>query len=250
MTEELNASPILTENGDTTNNVPENTQEFTKDYSNRDDILTRLAVLINMPIEDSKEEVDFLKQLYYKLRKSEIETQKESFLAQAGNEDDFVIDKDILEEKLKLLLNDFKVKKATLQEEKDRLKKENLQKKQAILDQLKAKIEDSDNINKHYTLFTELQHQFKEINDVPAANVSELWKQFQSLTESFYDLLKINKELRDYDFKKNLEKKEALISEAEKLAESDNDIVGSIRKLPDRHDEWLTTGPVSSHLIE
>ena len=69
---------------------------------------------------------------------------------------------------------------------------------------MKAIIEDPDNINKHYTLFTELQHQFKEINDVPAANVSELWKQFQSLTESFYDLLKINKELSDYDFKKNL----------------------------------------------
>lgn len=106
----------------------------------------------------------------------------------------------------------FKEKKAKLLEQQEKVKEENLLRKKSILEEIKKIIEDSDNINKHYNDFQQLQQAFKEITDVPASAVNELWKNYQLYVEHFYDLLKINKELRDYDFKKNLDLKLAIVS--------------------------------------
>ena len=119
----------------------------------------------------------------------------------------------------------------------------------AIIDEIKKFIDDSDNINKYYTQFQQLQQNFKEITDIPANKVNEVWKTYQATVEQFYDLLKINKELRDYDFKKNLDQKIALCESAEALA-SEEDVLSAFRTLQQLHNEWRETGPVAKELRE
>ncbi len=240
----------LSANSEIRNHEPETTQDTTrKDFSNREDLIAYLTEIINKPTDAVKDEVDALKQLYYKLRKQEIETAKSAFEAENNPEAEFVAEPDRLENTLKDLLNEFKAKRLAANEERERIKEDNYRKKEEILNALQKIVDDPDNINKHYNDFIELQHQFREIKEIPTAKVNGIWKSFQTCTESFYDLLKINKELRDYDFKKNQEKKEALCDEAEALVK-DNDAVGSFRKLQELHEEWRQTGPVAQNMRE
>lgn len=229
---------------------PETTQDTRKkNFNNRADLIAALEEIVGQPVDQIKDEVDILKQLYYKLRKSEIEAAKAAFIESGKPVEDFVVEVDPLEETLKDLLNTFKARKAALQEERQRVREEHLAEKKAILERLKAIVEDTDTINKHYTEFIELQGKFRDINDIPPQEVNALWKSYQNYTEVFYDLLKINKELRDYDFKKNLERKEALCESAEALVE-EHDVVNAFRKLQDLHDEWRHVGPVAANLRE
>ncbi|MEG1615395.1 MAG: DUF349 domain-containing protein [Bacteroidales bacterium] len=252
MTDALDTNTSLqtesSESNDIRTNKPESTQDTRKkDFTNREELIVYLTQVVQMPVEEVREEVDFLKQLYYKLRKNEIETAKAAFIEGGNDPEKFVVETDLLEETLKGLLNDYKVRKAAITEEKQRLKAENLEKKRAILAQIKLIVEDTDNINKHYNEFNELQNKFKEITDIPVQDVNSIWKEYQSYSEIFYDLLKINKELRDYDFKKNLERKEAICAEAEKLA-AESDVLGSFRRLQELHEEWRHIGPVAPNL--
>ena len=121
--------------------------------------------------------------------------------------------------------------------------------KHAILDEIKGYLQDPDNIGKYYNDFKERQQAFKEIVNVPASAVSELWKNFQTYSENFYDLLKIHKELRDYDFKKNLEQKISLCEQAEALAEN-TDILDAFKTLQSLHEEWRGIGPVAKEMRE
>ena len=139
-----------------------------------------------------------------------VEKEKNDFLEKGNEESAFEAKEDVLENKLKELLAEYKEKKAKHNAEIEAVKQENLAKKTAVLESLKEIVADTDNINKHYNKFQQLQHDFKEIGDIPAENVTQLGKSYQLVTENFYDLLKINKDLRDYDFKKNIEAKEAL----------------------------------------
>ena len=220
-----------------------------KDYNNREEVIARLQILVSQPTEEVKDEVESLKQLYYKLRKHEIETAKAAFVEAGRAEEEFVVEPDPLEENLKTLLNDFKAKKAAAMEAKELRRQENLARKQDILEEIRKIADDSDNINKYYNEFQDLSKKFREITDIPPTHVNELWKSFQKYTENFYDLLKINKELRDYDFKKNQEHKEALCSEAEALA-NEKDVVAAFRRLQELHDEWRQTGPVAATMRE
>lgn len=215
----------------------------------REEIVEALRKLVEGPVEEVKEEVDELKQAYYKQKKLEIEEARSAFVAAGNPESEFVPAPDELEETLKSLLAVFREKKAEYTASLEKQKEENLARKQQILDEMKAITSDSDNINKQYTRFQELQQAFKEPCELPSAAVSGLWKSFQACVENFYDLLKINKELRDYDFKKNLEQKTALCEAAEALLTND-DVVSAFKQLQLLHDEWRVTGPVAKELRE
>lgn len=215
----------------------------------REEIVETLKKLVEGPVEEVKEEVDELKQAYYKQKKLEIEEAKNAFVAAGNPESDFVPAPDELEETLKSLLTVFREKKAEYTASLEKQKEENLARKQQILDEMKSITADSDNINKQYTRFQELQQAFKEPCELPSSAVSGLWKSFQACVENFYDLLKINKELRDYDFKKNLEQKTALCEAAEALLTND-DVVSAFKQLQLLHDEWRVIGPVAKELRE
>ena len=214
----------------------------------RQEIVDQIKSLVQRPVDEVKDEIDSLKQNYYKLRKAEIEAARKQFEENKDVEDEvFTPEADELEEILKSLLNTFKEKKAAFAEEQERIKEVNLVRKKEILDEIKALTEDSDNINKRYNDFQQLQQSFKEITNIPASAVNDLWKSYQLYLERFYDLLKINKELRDYDFKKNLDQKTALCEAAEALSENE-DIIGAFKSLQALHEEWKGIGPVAKEL--
>ena len=216
----------------------------------REQIIERIKALLEMPVEEVKDEIDALKQLYYKQRKNEIEEAHRKYDEKTdGEKGEFQIPFDSLEDTLKGLLNVFKEKKAAYIEAIEKEKEENVARKHAILDEIKGYLQDPDNIGKYYNDFKERQQAFKEIVNVPASAVSELWKNFQTYSENFYDLLKIHKELRDYDFKKNLEQKISLCEQAEALAEN-TDILDAFKTLQSLHEEWRGIGPVAKEMRE
>ena len=249
---DLHEAPLLEENTTTENvSLPETAKEnkLVENKLSREEIVARVKELVDQPVESVKDEIDSLKQNYYKLRKNEVEEARRKFEEETGDTSGFTPEPDEYEEALKGLLNVFKEKKAKLLEQQEKVKEENLLRKKSILEEIKKIIEDSDNINKHYNDFQQLQQAFKEITDVPASAVNELWKNYQLYVEHFYDLLKINKELRDYDFKKNLDLKLAICESAEALAKKD-DVVAAFKSLQTLHDEWRAIGPVAKELRE
>lgn len=216
----------------------------------REQVIERIKVLLEMPVEEVKDEIDTLKQLYYKQRKNEIEEAHRKYDEKTdGEKGEFQIPFDSLEDTLKSLLNVFNEKKAAYIVALEKEKEENLTRKHAILEEIKGYLQDPDNIGKYYNDFKEKQQAFKEIVNVPASAVSELWKNFQTYSENFYDLLKIHKELRDYDFKKNLEQKISLCEQAEALAEN-TDILDAFKTLQSLHEEWRGIGPVAKEMRE
>lgn len=219
------------------------------DYT-REQIVEQIKTLLERPVEEVKDEIDALKQQYYKLRKNEIEEAHRAYNEKSEEErGEFQIPFDTFEENLKALLNVYKEKKAAFLENQEKEKQQNLERKQAILEEIKGYLQDADNIGKYYNDFKERQQEFKEIVNVPASAVSELWKTFQTYSENFYDLLKIHKELRDYDFKKNLEQKTALCEQAEALA-NNPDVLEAFKTLQTLHEEWRGIGPVSKEMRE
>lgn len=210
----------------------------------KEDIIEKLKQLIELPVEEVKDSVEELKQSFYKIRKQEVEESKKQFIEAEGVEADFVPVADELEESFKILLSSFKEKKSALQAEQQSLREKNLLLKLKIIDDIKALCEKADDVSKHYPEFQQLQLQFKEITLVPQTQVNELWKNFQLQVENFYELLKINKELRDYDFKKNFEMKLHLCETVEKVVE-EKDVISAFRQLQKLHDDWREIGPVS-----
>ena len=162
----------------------------------------------------------------------------------AGNaEDAFEPAADESEEAFKTILATIKEKKAEQRAALEAELQQNYERKKAIVDKLVEMSGDADNVNRVFPQVREMQNEFKEIGEVPAPVAAELWKRYQDAVERFYDQLKINKELRDYDFKKNLTEKEALVAEAEKLREEE-DVIAAFRKLQSLHDQWRQIGPV------
>ncbi len=213
----------------------------------REDIIARIRTLIERPVEEVKDEIDNLKQNYYKAKRTDVENAYKAYIESGKPENEFVPEIDTFEEQLKELLSTFKERKAQYLQQLEELRGKNLARKNELLDELKAIIDVPDEVGKQYPRVQQLQQEFKAITDVPAQAVAELWKKYQLYTEQFYDLLKINKELRDYDFKKNLEIKEALCKAAEELA-AQEDVVAAFKQLQQLHDEWRETGPVAKEL--
>lgn len=213
----------------------------------RAEIVERVREIVDAPINEVKDEVEALKQNYYKVKRAEVEAAYKAHIESGLPEAEFIPQHDELEEPLKELLATFKERKAKYLQELEKEREENLARKNALLDELKSIIETPDEVGKQYQRVQQIQQEFKAITDVPAQAVTDLWKSYQNYTEQFYDLLKINKELRDYDFKKNLEQKEALCKNAEQLAEIE-DVVSAFKQLQALHNEWREIGPVAKEL--
>ena len=215
----------------------------------KDEILSRLKSLVEAPVENVRGEVEALKQAYYKIRHNEVEAQKSAFLSQGGAEEDFAIPEDTTEAELKDLLAIYKEKKAAMLAEEEKQKEANYALKLQLIEQLKALCASQDDFNKLYNEFKAIQQKWKEIKQVPEENANELWHEYQNYSEQFYDLIKINNQFRDYDFKKNLELKTALCETVEKL-EVEPDVISAFHQLQKLHQQWREIGPVAKDLRE
>ena len=209
----------------------------------------KLKEIMSNPVANiEKDEVDAIKQLFYKKNKAEIELQKKAFVEEGGDESAFVPTTDENEATLKELLQSYREQKASHYDSIEKEREENLTKKNAILDQLKE-IAESGDVGESLALFRKLQQEWKVVGQVPQVKVNELWKNYNLYMERFYDLIKINNEMRDYDFKKNLEQKSLLCDNAEKLT-IEKDVVAASRMLQKLHEDWLEVGQVSREIRE
>ena len=217
--------------------------------SSKVQLIESLKELIDKEVDAVKDEVETIKQLFYKKAKVEIEELKKTFIEENGEESEFITPKDELEETFKSLLNTFRTKKANLFAQLEKEKETNLIQKQHILEQMKVLVDSNDDVSVHINEFRTLQQKWKSIGQVPQAASTELWKQYNLYQESFWDLIKINNELREYDFKKNLESKNLLCDAAEKLA-SEKDVISAFQHLQKLHEEWHELGPVAREMRE
>ena len=208
-----------------------------------------LQNLAQQPVNEVKEDVVRVRVAFAAIRKEELAKEKEAFIAKGNEEAAFAPAADELEEQFKSLYAEIKEKRAAYNAAQDALKAENLAKKREIISKINEIAEDADNVNRQYSTVQQLQQDFKAIGEVPSENDTEVWKSYQVAVERFYDFLKMNKELRDYDFKKNLEQKQALCAEAEALDE-EADIVDAFKKLQQLHTSWREIGPVSKEIRE
>lgn len=234
-------------------NLPEETPAATTDMTagklTKEEIISQLTQLVDNSVDATRGEVESLKQAYYKIRRNEVEELKKAFLENGGEEKDFITPEDEAESKIKELLAAYKEKKAAAQAEEDRIKAANYALKLQLIDQLKALTESSDDFNKLYNDFKEIQQKWKEIKVVPQEHVNELWKNYQTYSEKFYDIIKINNQFRDYDFKKNLELKTALCETVERL-QNESDVISAFHQLQKLHQQWREIGPVAKELRE
>lgn len=218
-------------------------------YKTKKEILARLKEIVANKEFSNKEEIDHLKTSFYKIHIAEREARLKEYLNDGGDPEKYQIVPDEDE-------NIFKAEMAVIRENRTKIfqqqeaeKQENLEKKLEIINKIKAMATSPEQANKSYAEFKELQQQWKEIKAVPANKASELWRSYQLYVEQFYDLLKLNIEAREYDFKKNLELKTKLCESAEKLAE-EQDVISAFHQLQELHQQYREIGPVAKDLRE
>lgn len=215
----------------------------------KEEILEKLTGLVGAATEATRNEVEALKQAYYKIHRAEVDELKKAFLEDGGEEKEFVAPEDESESKIKEQLAIYKEKRAAVLAEEERVKQANYALKLQLIDQLKGLTESQEDFNKLYNDFKDIQQRWKEVKAVPQEHASELWKNYQIYSEKFYDIIKINNQFRDYDFKKNLELKNVLCETVEKL-ESEQDVVSAFHQLQKLHQQWREIGPVAKELRE
>jgi len=243
-TTEISPEPIVVEKAEVA-------EPISADYSasNRSELIDALKLLIDKEVDAVKDEVENIKQLFYKKTKAEAEELKKKFTEENGEEEEYFAPKDEYEESFKSLLNTFRAKKAALMAQIEKEREINLIQKQHILEQMKSFIGSNDDISTYINEFRTLQQKWKTIGQVPQTQSTELWKQYNLYQESFWDLIKINNELREYDFKKNLELKTQLCEAAEKLT-NEKDVISAFQQLQKFHEEWHELGPVAREIRE
>lgn len=227
--------------------IVEKPTENASKLSTKEEVLLRLKEVAQDAENANKQELDGLKQTFYKIHNAEIEAAKKTFVENGGAEEEFIAQPSGVEEEFKSLMAAIKEKRSALAAEIEKQKEENLQVKLSIIEELKELVESPDDANKSYNEFKKLQQQWNEVKLVPQAKVNELWKNYQLHVEKFYDILKLNNEFREYDFKKNLEIKTHLCEAAEKLAD-EQDVVSAFHQLQKLHQEFRDTGPVAKEL--
>ena len=220
-----------------------------KVYATKKEVIERIKELAHGDESPTKEEVDLLKTTFYKLHFAEREAAQKAYLEAGGDPEKYTILPDEDEEVFKAEMGVVKEKRAKMFLEQEAEKQENLQKKLDIIEKIKGMVTSPEEANKNYQEFKKLQQEWKEIRLVPAEKANELWRNYQLYVEQFYDLLKLNSEAREYDFKKNLEIKNRLCEAAEKLAE-EPDVISAFHQLQKLHQEYRETGPVAKDLRE
>ena len=227
----------------------ENDDPAMKAYTSRQDILARVTEIASGKENPDKAEVDHLKTSFYKLLNADREAKMKAYIDGGGDPDHYAVLPDDAEEAFKAEMQIIKEKRAQIFQRLETEKEENLKKKEDIIEKIKAMATSPEAANKSYQEFKALQQEWKEIKAVPPERANELWRNYQLYVEQFYDLLNLNREAREYDFKKNLELKTKLCEEAEKLAEMP-DVISAFHQLQELHQEYRETGPVSKDLRE
>ncbi len=226
-----------------------NVETERKQYDTKKSVLDRVREIAHNEEAPQKEEVDYLKTCFYKLHIAEREAKLKEYIDGGGDPEQYQITPDPDEEAFKAEMLLIKEKRQQLFKELEQEKQDNLQKKLDIIEKIKAMVTSPEEANKSYKEFKALQDEWRDIKNVPAERANELWRNYQLYVEQFYDLLKLNIEAREYDFKKNLEAKTHLCEAAEKLAEED-DVISAFHQLQKLHQEYRETGPVSKELRE
>ena len=251
---EIETSPSLdlAEVADAITSAEEKTkEEEVKSYHSmtKEELIETVKNILASGDLERHKDITAIKQSFYSLTNKDREAKMEEFMKEGNDISNFSYTPDAKEEEMKNLLAEFKEKRAAYLEEKEEIKKKNLEEKNRIIGEIKAIAEDIDTINQQFPKFQQLQQDFKAAGEVPASSENEVWKNYQSVVEQFYDRLKMNKELRDLDFKKNLETKTQLIDKAEKLATL-SDPIEAFRQLQTLHEQWRETGPVARDVRE
>lgn len=223
--------------------------EYKKHYATKKEVLDRVKEIAHSDETPAKDEVDYLKTVFYKLHIAEREAKQKSYIDAGGDPESYQITPDEDEEAFKAEMGIIKEKRAKLFKEQEEEKEANLKKKLDIIEKIKAMVTSPEEANKSYQEFKTLQQEWKEIKNVPASKANELWRNYQLYVEQFYDMLKLNSEAREYDFKKNQEIKLHLCEAAEKLAE-EPDVISAFHQLQKLHQEYRETGPVAKELRE
>lgn len=220
-----------------------------KVYKTKGEIIERMKEIAHSDEHPQKGEIDYLKTVFYKLHFAEREADMKAYLEGGGDPANYKVIPDEDEEVFKAEMSVIKEKRAKLFLEQEKEKQENLKKKLDIIEKIKAMVTSPEEANKSYQDFKKLQQEWKEIKLVPAEKANELWRNYQLYVEQYYDLLKLNSEAREYDFKKNLEIKTKICEAAEKLG-SEEDVISAFHQLQKLHQEFRETGPVAKELRE
>mgnify|MGYP004455054133 FL=1 len=246
-----NEATAQKEQVETTDNAAEaeNASEQRKVYKTKAEVVERIKEIAHAEEIPQKDEVDYLKTVFYKLHFAEREADMKAYLDAGGDPATYQVKPDENENAFKAEMTIIKERRAKQFEEQEKLKQENLKKKLDIIEKIKNMATSPEEANKSYQEFKQLQQEWKEIKMVPAENANELWRNYQLYVEQFYDLLKLNSEAREYDFKKNLEIKTKLCEAAEKLADED-DVISAFHQLQELHQEYRESGPVAKELRE
>ena len=225
--------------------------EETRNYHlmTKEEMIQALKDILASGNLEAHKEVAAIKQAYYTLINRDAMNELAAFVEQGNSPDQFSATPDPSEAEVKALLAEFREKRAAYLEEKDAERKANLEKKNEIIAKLQEIVDDIDNINLHFPEFQQLQQDFRNVGEVPPGSDNDVWKNYQAAVELFYDRLKMNKELRDLDFKKNLETKQTLVEKAKELTTLP-DPIEAFRKLQDLHDQWREVGPVAKEIRE
>ena len=218
-------------------------------FKSKEEVLARLKELASSEETPDKEEVDHLKTVFYKMHVAERDEKQRQYLEAGGDPEKYQVLPDEDEKEFKAAMGVIREKRATLFMQQEAEKQENLKRKQEIIEKIKAMATSPDEANKSFQDFKALQQGWKEIKAVPAEKANELWRNYQLYVEQFYDLLNLNREAREYDFKKNLEIKTKLCEAAEKLAE-ESDVISAFHQLQELHQQYREAGPVAKELRE
>lgn len=242
---------VTTEDTETEELSSDNTEaaEQKKVYKTKGEIIERMKEIAHSDEHPQKGEIDYLKTVFYKLHFAEREADMKAYLEGGGDPANYKVIPDEDEEVFKAEMSVIKEKRAKLFLEQEKEKQENLKKKLDIIEKIKAMVTSPEEANKSYQDFKKLQQEWKEIKLVPAEKANELWRNYQLYVEQYYDLLKLNSEAREYDFKKNLEIKTKICEAAEKLG-SEEDVISAFHQLQKLHQEFRETGPVAKELRE
>lgn len=219
------------------------------EYTTKEEVIARLKAIADNEEQIDRQHLEVLKQVYYRIHNAEVLAAREAFVEAGGVAEEFTPTVDPTEEEFKAEMNRVKEMRAKAAEQVGQEKEANLKRKLEIIDRVKEMTVDADVADKSYKEFKELQAEWKTIGEVPEGKATEIWKSYQMEVEKFYDLLRLNYEFRNYDFKKNLEIKTAICEAAERLADVE-DPVSAFHQLQQLHQQFRETGPVAKDLRE
>lgn len=248
VTNEKEETSLVNEMAETTSAETDLTEQR-KVYKSKKEVIERMKEIAHSDDNPKKDEIDYLKTTFYKLHFAEREADMKAYIEAGGDPESYKVLPDSDEEEFKAEMSVIKEKRAKIFLEQEQEKQANLKKKLDIIEKIKAMVTSPDEANKSYQEFKKLQQEWKEIKLVPAEKANELWRNYQLYVEQYYDLLKLNSEAREYDFKKNLEIKTHLCEAAEKLAD-ESDVISAFHQLQKLHQEYRETGPVAKELRE